>query len=54
MCRAGERTVNAAVGFVRGACVPPVKKNYGNTLPAPVRSLEKRILELKLKFPGQS
>jgi len=30
------------------------KKNYGNTLPAPVRSLEKRILELKLKFPGQS
>jgi len=51
MCRAGERTVNAAVGFVRGACVPPVKKLRQHA--ARIRAqLRKKNTRTEAKIPG--
>jgi len=51
--RAMREPLSCCRGFVRGACVPPVKLRQHNTLPAPVCSLEKKK-EQKLKFSGQS
>jgi len=55
-CLLAARHAPAALccrGFVRGACVPPVKLRQHNTLPAPVCSLEekKRRTETKILRP---